>query len=224
MKIKSWKAFAKALFLFLLFGLILLSLVAFLYWQRLKVTPQYSLALLIKAARDDKIEQINFFIDVDEVVDDFVSQVMDEAEELYGRNLPKDIIRDFSKAIEPALPVVRERVKQEIPRLIREQTRQFEEVPWWVIVLLADRFVDIRLEGEVAYVSKEGQSLALKMRRKGEFWKVVSVRDKKLARRVAESIGQEFILFVSKEGLRKASERFGMEGLDKIIRKIENSF
>ena len=53
-----------------------------LYWRSLKDTPQYSLALLIDAARRDDKPAVNNLVDIDKVVDDFVPQIMSSAVEM----------------------------------------------------------------------------------------------------------------------------------------------
>lgn len=203
--------------------LVLASLFGFFYWQNVKRTPQYSLALLVKAAREDNADEVARLVDTDAVVDDFVKQVTDQAIELYGRNIPTETIKRFSVAIAPLIPSLKDRVRQEVPRLIREKTKPFESVPWWLIALGADRFVEIRIEGDTAYVKGklENQEIELKMRREGEVWKIVSVKDERLARQIAEKIGQDIIKLVSQEGLKKASERLGLKGIEDLMKRIQ---
>ena len=57
--------------------------VGFFYWQSIKTTPQYSLALLVDAARRDDQAEIDKLVNVDAVVDDFVPQITDKG----GRTL-----------------------------------------------------------------------------------------------------------------------------------------
>src|SRR6478735_923777 len=59
-------------------ALILMAAVAvgtFFYWQSLKGTPQYSLALIIDAARKDDQASMDKLIDTGAVVDDFMPQI-----------------------------------------------------------------------------------------------------------------------------------------------------
>src|ERR1700712_3988200 len=57
----------------------------YFYWQSLKKTPQYSLALLVDAARKDDQKTIDSLVDTNAVVDDFMPQIIDKAVELYGK-------------------------------------------------------------------------------------------------------------------------------------------
>ncbi|MCS6874903.1 MAG: hypothetical protein N2Z23_07070 [Pyrinomonadaceae bacterium] len=191
--------FVKLAVLFSVILFLLLSATAFVYWNKLKTTPQYSLALLVKSSRENNLQKLNELIDVDAVVEDFTLQVVEEAFELYGRNLPPKITENFTASVTSILPLVKDKARIEIAELIREQTKNFEDVPWWAIALAFDRFVEIRIEGDEAQIRRADRDMVLKMRREGNVWKVTSVKDEKLARRVAEKIGREFISFVNKE-------------------------
>ena len=141
----------------------------FFYWRHLKTTPQYSLALLIDAARRDDQAAIDELVDVDAVVDDFLPQVTEKAIELYGRGLPPATIAKVATVAAPVLPAIKERAKAEIPQIIRDKTKRFEDVPFWAIALGADRFVDITVESDKAFVESklENRPLKLTMKKNG---------------------------------------------------------
>src|SRR4051812_38256078 len=56
----------------------------YFYWQHLKTTPAYSMALIIDAARRDDKDALAKLVDTDKVVDAFIPQITDKAVELYG--------------------------------------------------------------------------------------------------------------------------------------------
>src|ERR1044072_1144489 len=58
------------------------AIAGYIYWQSLKSTPQYSLALLVDAARRDDQKAIDELVDTDAVVDDFMPQLTAKAIEL----------------------------------------------------------------------------------------------------------------------------------------------
>src|SRR5258708_32572417 len=92
---------------FAIAGLVLLSVLVvagvggFLYYQRLKREPQYSLALLVDAAKRDDKTEIDSLIDINAVVDDFMPQVTDKAIELYGRGLPPQVVAQVAQIATP---------------------------------------------------------------------------------------------------------------------------
>src|SRR5258708_20189905 len=68
----------------------------FLYYQSLKRTPQYSLALLVDAAKHDDKQTVNELIDIDAVVDDFMPQIMTKPVELYGPSIPASLLQEIT--------------------------------------------------------------------------------------------------------------------------------
>lgn len=208
-------------------GLLLIGgLVGYFYWQSLKTTPQYSLALLVDAARRDDREQMEKLVDTEAVVDSFIPQVTDKAVELYGRNLPPQQISKVKDTAAPLLPAIKQRAKEELPRVIREKTQPFESAPWWAIALAADRVVEIRAEGEAAYIKSKipDREIELTMKKNGDLWRVVAIKDEPLARRIAEKIGQELIAASTKDGARKAGEKLGVQNLQDMMKKVQDIF
>ena len=103
----------------------------YFYWRNLKTTPQYSLALLVEAARRDDQEAVDNLVDTDAVVDDFMPQITDKAIELYGRGLAPATIQKMAQVAAPLLPAIKQRARAEVPNLIREKTKNFENIPFW---------------------------------------------------------------------------------------------
>lgn len=201
----------------------------FLYWRSLVASPQYSLAQMIEAARNGDDARVNEFIDLDEVVEDFVPQVTDEAVELYGRGLPREVVEKARLVAAPVLPVIKERARAELPDLLRERTEAYRDVPFWAIVIGAGQYLDIRVEGDLAEISggDEERPLDVKMRRSGDRWVVIAVRDKVLAKKIAEKIGQEIILLarLANEGkLEEAGRMLGIDGVEDLLKQAEEIF
>ncbi len=199
---------------------------AYFYWQSLKKTPQYSLALIIDAARRDDQQSVDRLIDINAVVDDFLPQITTKALELYGRGLPPQTVAQVGQIATPILPAVKERARQELPGVIRQRTEKFENVPFAAIVLGADRYLDIRQEGDTAAVTSkiEGRPLEVTMRRTGDTWQISGVKDEKLATQIAQKIGQEIIAVAAKGGVSGAGERLGIKNLQDILKQAEGIF
>lgn len=196
----------------------------YLYWQSLKTTPQYSLALLVDAARRDDQKAIDELVDTNAVVDDFMPQITEKAVELYGRGLPPQTVARVAQVAAPLLPAVKKRAQSEVPGLIREKTQKFENVPFWAIALGAGRILDIQQEGEKAVVKSNLQERPLEVTMKrgsGDRWQIVGIKDEILARRIAEKIGQEIIGAARKGGIEKAGKQLGIENLQDILRETE---
>jgi hypothetical protein len=206
--------------------LLVAGLGGYFYWQSVKPTPQYSLALLVDAARRDDNQQIAQLVDTEAVVDSFVPQITDKAVELYGRNLPPAQIMKVKESAAPLMPAIKQRAKEELPRVIREKTQPFESAPWWTIALFASRAVEIRTENDMAYVKSKipEREIEVTMRRNGDLWKIIAIKDEPLARRIAEKIGQELIAASTKGGIKKAGEKLGVQNLQDVMKKVEDIF
>jgi sulfur transfer complex TusBCD TusB component (DsrH family) len=203
---------------------VVIALAGFAYWQRVKASPQYSLALLVDAARRDDQKQIDELVDTDAVVDSFLPQIIDKAVELYGKNLPPVAVSGLNAAADKLKPAIKRRAREEVPRVIREKTDRFDRVPYWAIAIGAGWFLDITPVGDTARVTSriENRPFELTMKKNGDVWRVVGIKDDIVARRIAEKIGQEMIAIVSKDGLNKAAEKLGVDGIDELKKKIDD--
>lgn len=213
---------------FAIAGLVLLGLavvggIGFLiYYQSLKSTPQYSLALLVDAAKRDDKAQVNTLVNIDAVVEDFVPQITNKAVEMYGRGQPPEVLRKVARLALPLLPAVKERAKTELPRVIRERTSQFGSVPFFAMVLGADRYLDIKVNGDEAIVTSKlpEHQLEMKMRRNGDRWQIVGVRDEQVATAIARKIGQE-VMAIAVGGGKRAADQFGIGNLTELLKQAE---
>lgn len=206
--------------------LIIGAIGGYFYWRSLKKTPQYSLALIVDAARRNDQKTLDTLVDTDATVDDFMPQITSKAIELYGRNLPPATLAKIEQVAAPVLPIVKQRARAEIPDLIREKTKKFESVPFWAIVVGADRFLDITQEGDKAFVKSKinDKPLELTLKRNGERWQIVGLKDEDLARQIAEKIGQEIIALAKNGSLGKSSANLGIENLQDILKQAQNIF
>jgi len=217
--LKILKIFGVLLILFTLVG----TIGGYLYWRNLKTTPQYSLALLVDAARRDDQKAIDELVDTNAIVDDFMPQITDKAVELYGRGLAPAAIQKVAKVAAPFLPAVKQRARSEVPDLIREKTSRFENIPFWAIAVGAERYLDITGEGDRAFVSSKLQDRPLEvvLKRSGDRWQVVAVKDETLARRIAERIGQDLITGAKNGNLKKAGEQLGISNLEDALKNAD---
>ena len=209
-----------------LFVLIIGAIGGYFYWRNLKTTPQYSLALLIDAARRDDQKTIDELVDTDAIIDDFVPQITDKAVELYGRGIAPATINKLEQAAQPFLPALKERAKDELPGLIREKTQKFDNIPFWAIAVGAGKYLDISLDGDEAFVKSKlpDKPLNLTLKRNGSKWQVVAVKDEVLARRIAEKVGQDLISVAQKDGIKKVGEKLGVSNLEDILKNSGKIF
>ena len=197
----------------------------YFYWQSMKSTPQYSLASIVDAAKRDDQAALNELVDIDAVVDDFLPQITGKAVELYGRGMSPDIIQRVAKVAEPVMPAVKERARAELPEAIRQKTSDFGSVPFAAMVLGADRYLDIRMNGGNAVVRSTlpEHGFEVRMKREGSRWKIVGFTDPKLATRIAQRIGQDIIAIASNRST-SAQTRLGVKNINELVNEAENIF
>ena len=214
---------ARLIFIALIALLAISCSAGFFYWRSLKSTPQYSLALLVDAARRDDKAEVGRLVDIDKVVDDFMPQIMSSAVEMYGRGLPPQTIASLSVVAQPILPALKDRARNELPRVIRERTEKFDRVPFAAIVMGADRYLDISIKGDLADVKSkiEDKPLELKMKRVGDRWVVVGVHDQELSNKIARTVGQQIIAIASGANIGDASKNLGVQNLQQVLKQAE---
>lgn len=198
----------------------------YFYWQSFKNTPQYSLAMLVDAARRNDQQQVDHFVAVDSIVDEFMPQITGKAVELYGRGLPPQTIARVAKVATPVMPALKERARVQLPNLIRKKTKRFESVPFAAMVVGAERYLDIKQTGDTATVRSKlpEHSFEVRMQRGGNEWRIVSVRDEALATEIAQKVGQEIIAVAANGGADAAGDRLGIRNLNTLLQQAEEIF
>lgn len=198
----------------------------FLYWKHLEGTPQYSLALIVDAAKRNDDATVAELVNIDAVVDDFLPQITEKAVELYGRNLPPATIDRIARIAEPVMPAVKDRAREELPGAIRRKTETFNDVPFAAMVLGADKYLDISVAGDTAKVKSKvpEHNFEVRMIRTGpKQWKIVALHDDDLAARIARRIGQE-IVAIAVNGNDSKETLSGVKGINDLLRRAEEIF
>lgn len=197
----------------------------YFYWQHLKTTPQYSLALLIDAAKRNDQAEMDRLVSIDAVVDDFAPQVIDQAAEIYGRGLPQRVIEKLRSLSDVMRPAVKQRARAEMPELIRRQTARYDNVPFFGFVVGADRYLNVSVEGNEAIVTSKlpQHTFKVKMRRVEDRWQVVGVDDTELAKQLARSIGQELMALAVGDNIEEAARSLGISDLSDLLKKAADA-
>jgi len=198
----------------------------YLYWQSFKTTPQYSLAMLVDAAQRNDEAEMERYIAIDSVVDEFVPQITDKAIEIYGRGLPPQTIARVARVANPVMPALKERARAQLPNVIRKKAARFGSVPFAAMVLGADRYLDIRLSGDIATVTSKlpEHSFEVRMQRNGSTWKIVGLHDEGLATDIAQKVGQEIIAIAASGGGDAAGNKLGIKNLNTLLQQAEDIF
>ena len=219
----------KVLAVLILLVVVIGAIGGFFYYRYLITTPQYSLALLIDAARRDDQKVINELVDTDEIVEDFVPQIVDKAVELYGRGVAPDVVKKISALAAPVMPVVKQRAKAELPNLIRKKTASYEKIPFWAMAVGANTYLDIQHDNEKALLKSKlkNRSFEIQMKKNGDKWKIVAIKDEKSAQQIAQKVGQEMIALANNRGkdkITKLGKKIGINNLGELFEKAQDVF
>src|SRR5215204_629584 len=169
-------------------GLLLVLLVgSYAWWQGFRKSPAYSLALLLDAAQHDDVQAVETLIDADQIAQGFVPQVIDNLAGT-GSQLPPQARASLTATLPALLPRVRETMRDEIARAMKGLSQNdSSNLPFFAKALGVRQAATVVERGDAATVTvKAGERpVELSMRRDGERWKLVAVKDPQLASDIA---------------------------------------
>lgn len=193
-------------------GVVLVLLVGtYAWWQSYKKSPAYSAALLLDAAQHDDVQTVETLIDADQIAQGFVPQVIDS---LAGANtaLPPQARASLTSALPLLLPRVRETMRDEIARVLKGMSKDdSSRLPFFVKALGVRQAATVEERGDAAtLVLKAGdRPVELSMRRDGERWKVITVKDPQLAGEIAARLASSLPAATQPAPPRKPERRGG---------------
>jgi hypothetical protein len=169
-------------------GLLLVLLVgSYAWWQSFKKSPPYSLALLADAAQHDDVQAVETMIDADQIAQGFVPQVIDNLTGT-GSQLPPQARASLTATLPAMLPRVRETMRDEIARAMKGLSRNdSSSLPFFIKALGVRQAATVNERGDAATVNINAgdRPVELSLRRDGERWKLITVKDAQLASDIA---------------------------------------
>jgi hypothetical protein len=171
-------------------GLVVVAIVlvllvgGYVWWRGYEKSPAYSLALLVDAAQRDDRQAVESLIDADQIAQGFIPQVI---EKLTGADspVPPQARPQLSSALPQLLPRVREGVRDEIAQDVKGLSKG--HTSFFLTALAVKTAADVKEQGNKAAVTvKAGdRAIELTMARDGERWKIITVKDDRLASDIA---------------------------------------
>lgn len=169
-------------------GVLLVLLVgSYVWWQSFKQSPAYSLALLLDAAQHDDVQAVETMIDAEQIAQGFIPQVVENLAGT-GSQLPPQARASLTATLPTLLPRVRETMRDEIARSLKALAQNDSaSAPFFIKALAVRQAATVVERGDAATVGfKAGErAVELSMRREGERWKLVAVKDAQLAADIA---------------------------------------
>lgn len=169
-----------------------IALGAFLWWQNFKTKPAYSLALLVDAVQRNDDAAFNDLVDTDKVVENFVPQVTEKAIGRYAAALTAPLRKQVEALVPKLLPSVKEQVRAEVVKKIKELGARAEGKPFILIALGVSYMVNVKEEGDTAHVQAKlnDREVELTMNRNGDLWKIVAVKDDVMASQFVDNLAK----------------------------------
>lgn len=172
----------------IIIGVLLVLLVSsYVWWRGFERSPAYSLALLVDAAQRDDKQAVESMINADTIADGFIPQVVEKLSG-QGSTLTPQARAQLTNVMPQLLPRVRESIRDEIASNLKDlRGGDTSSTPFIVKALGVRGLTDVREQGDTAAVAvkQEGRALDLTMKREGDRWRVVNVKDDKLATDIA---------------------------------------
>ncbi|HVF42885.1 MAG TPA: hypothetical protein VM936_07745 [Pyrinomonadaceae bacterium] len=169
-------------------GVLLVLLVsAYAWWRGFERSPAYSLALLVDAAQRDDKQAVESLINADTIAEGFIPQVVEKLAG-QGSQLTPQARASLPSVIPQLIPRVRETMRDEIARNLKElRGGDTSSTPFFVKALGVRGLTDVREQGDTAAVAvkSDARALDLTMKRDGDRWRVVNVKDDRLATDIA---------------------------------------
>jgi hypothetical protein len=165
----------------------------FLWWQHYQTTPAYSLAVLVDAAQRNDMATVDTILDTDQIVDNFAGQVTDKAASRYGGALAGLARKQIESLAPQLMPTIRENFRDALVIRVKEISAKGGHKPFIVLAIALPYFMNVAVSGDTAKASAlvQDQQVELDLRRAGDSWKVMAVRDDALVQRIIDQVVKE---------------------------------
>jgi hypothetical protein len=162
---------------------------AHFWWEHYKTTPAYSLALMVDAAQRDDAASVEQVIDADKVTASFSNQIVDKATARFGTAMSGPIRKQIEVLVAGAQPILRQEVRSELSKRVQKAASSTRK-PFFLIAVTLPYSVKVAVEGDhaTAMTGSGTTAITLDLRREGDIWKVVGLRDEELVQRAVDDI------------------------------------
>ena len=160
----------------------------FFWWRSYRSSPSYSLALLTDAAQRNDTAAVDSFLDIQKISSDFSAQVR---QKMPGASTASSLLPSQLDSLKStASSKLDETIHEQLVKQIKDLTDIAAGKPFVLIAVAVPRFVDVKQTEQTAQamVNIKDEQIQLTMQRADEHWRIVAVKDEKLAKMVADAI------------------------------------
>ena len=166
----------------------------FFWWRSYQSGPSYALALLTDAAQHDDTATVDSFLDIQKIGSDFTAQVR---QRVPTPSVPSSLLPSQADAIKSSASAkLNDTIKEQLVKEIKDLTDVAAGKHFILIAVAVPRYVDMKQTDKTAQatVNIKDEQIQLTMQTDGLTgssiggWKIVAVKDDKLAKMVGEAI------------------------------------
>jgi len=166
----------------------------FFWWRSYQSSPKYALALLTDAAQRDDTATVDSLLDIQKIGSDFTAQVR---QRVPAPSVPSSLLPSQADAIKSSASAkLNDTIHEQLVKEIKDLTDVAAGKPFVLIAVAVPRYVDMKQTDKTAQatINIKDQQIQLTMQTDGlpgssnGGWKIVAVKDDKLAKMVGEAI------------------------------------
>ena len=197
-------------------AIVLAVAVGFIWWQRYKTTPAYSLASLVYSLQHDDNPTTAFdqFVDTNKILDSLSAQVTEKTISRYGAAMNPALRQRVQDLIPELLPGVREQAMESVRFTLADHVKQITQAsgkrPLFVTAITLPYLINIATEGDTATVNTtvRDRPTELLLERSADRWKITAVRNDAIVQRIVERMMQDLPPIGAPPGERPGRDPF----------------
>ena len=180
------------IFALLVVGISVLAVVVgFVWWQRYKTTPAYSLALLVDAAQKGDLATVDQIVNSDKITTSLTRELAEKASGRYGMALEATARQRIESLVPALMPLMRENVRAEVVKTVADVSKDTARRPFFIIALALPYAVNITSENDTAKVKVPNRDTELNLARNGQRWQIVGIKDASVVQRLVDRLAED---------------------------------
>jgi hypothetical protein len=137
---------------------------------------------------------VDQIVDTDRIVDSLAAQITGKTGARYGASLNPSMRKRVEALVPALMPRVKDNARPVLAKRVQEIFERSEPKPFVVLAIGLPYLVNITSEGDAARVTAPmpDRQVELTLRRNGDRWKVVEIKDNAVVERIVDNIIREF--------------------------------
>ena len=190
-KRRRWPRVLGILALLVLLFVVAAAVGGYFLVRRYQSSPTYALALMFDAAQRNDVAEFDKRIAGEEIAKNMTAAVSQKAASRYGGSLNSSVQQKIDSTMSSLLPRVKQTVHDEFLNAMKAAAP--EQRSFISIVGAVQSMMTVTTNGDSAKATGKmaGHDIELGMRRDGDGWKVIDVKDDLIVQRVVDNVMKE---------------------------------